>query len=198
MEIQISSGTGPIECELAVAKLVESLLKEFPEIVILSSVPGRMKGTFWSVRLKSASSLSFLKGTVQWICQSPYRPSHKRKNWFVDVSVLNEVPEPLNFLTFEVSFQTFRSSGKGGQNVNKVETGVRAIHDPTGLTATSTTFRTQAQNKAMALQRLEKMLNKKYNLKVSDVKAENRLEHTRLTRGNPIRVYQGIEFKRIK
>lgn len=87
MEIQLSSGQGPAECELAVAKLLAALLAEFPDIQILARAPGIKPGTLRSARLQSDADLSFLEGTVQWVCQSPYRPKHKRKNWFVDVSL---------------------------------------------------------------------------------------------------------------
>eukprot|EP00929_Paragymnodinium_shiwhaense_P024069 TRINITY_DN14915_c0_g2_i1.p1 TRINITY_DN14915_c0_g2~~TRINITY_DN14915_c0_g2_i1.p1 ORF type:complete len:480 (+),score=146.47 TRINITY_DN14915_c0_g2_i1:117-1556(+) len=55
----------------------------------------------------------------------------------------------------DLKFETFRSGGKGGQNVNMVETGVRVIHEPTGLTATSREERSQLLNKGIALKRLK-------------------------------------------
>ena len=79
MLIQLSSGQGPAECELAVKLLADSLMKEFDDMEIISSHPAKTKGCYSSVLLKSISDLSFLEGSIQWICQSPYRPNHKRK-----------------------------------------------------------------------------------------------------------------------
>lgn len=91
MIIQLSSGQGPAECELAVSKLFKSLQKEYPDIEILSSHASKTEGCCSSILFTTDCDLSFLEGSVQWICQSPFRPYHKRKNWFVDVSVISEV-----------------------------------------------------------------------------------------------------------
>ena len=141
MILQISSGQGPVECELAVSKLLASLQTEYPDIEILSKHASRNEGCYTSVLFSTGNDLSFLEGSIQWICQSPFRPHHKRKNWFVDVSI---IPEVENIYTdHEIRFERFHCGGKGGQNVNKVETGVRLTHIPTGLVVTSTSERTQ-------------------------------------------------------
>ena len=68
MKIQISSGSGPAECELAVAKLLHALMAEFTDIEVLDKTDGRERGCFRSVQISSETDLSFLEGTVQWIC----------------------------------------------------------------------------------------------------------------------------------
>lgn len=196
MEIQLSSGQGPAECELAVGKLLRALREEFPDIRIVETMPGQKADCFRSVRIATESDLSFLEGSVKWICESPYRPHHKRKNWFVDISLCNTI-EGSNSGDMQVRFETFRSGGKGGQHVNKTETGVRAVHIPTGLAAVSTDGRSQHMNKNLALNRLCELLAVRERQSAAEVKALNRLEHTRLERGNPVRVYEGMNFMRI-
>jgi len=196
MELQLSSGQGPEECELAVGKLLRSLQREFPDIRVLETSPGKMADCFRSVRISSQEDLSFLEGSIKWICESPYRPKHKRKNWFVDVSICAR-HSPSDFDESQVRFETFRSGGKGGQHVNKVETGVRAIYLPTGLAVTSTQARSQQMNKRIALNRLCEGIAAQNGAGAASVKALNRLEHTRIERGNPVRVYEGMSFERV-
>lgn len=193
MIIQISSGQGPAECELAVYKLFQSLKKEYPDIEMLSSHESRNQGGFTSILLFTETDLSDLEGSVQWICKSPYRPHHKRKNWFVDVSV---IPERENICKEqEIRFERFHSGGKGGQNVNKVETGVRLIHIPTGIMVTSTSERSQYANKKDALSKLNAILEQRErDVWKKQINSAWR-EHTKIVRGNPVRVYEGMDFR---
>jgi len=197
MILQISSGNGPAECELAVGKFVEALKKEIPDMEIISEVKTRYAGCYRSVAVSTSQDVAHLQGTVKWIAQSPFRPKHKRKNWFIDVSLFNEKPKT-DFSECMVSFQTFHCGGKGGQNVNKVETGVRATHIPTGLSVTSTEARTQYLNKKIALNRLIEIIAKQNLAEENLMKQTMWLQHELLERGNPVRTYVGMEFERKK
>lgn len=193
MIVQISSGQGPAECELAVGKLFKSLKKEFPDIKEISSHVSRFSGCYTSIMFETESDLSHLEGTIQWICQSPLRPNHKRKNWFVDLSI---IPEKKIICTDRnVRFERFHCGGKGGQNVNKVETGVRLIHIPTGITVTSTSERSQLLNKKDALEKLSVILKEKQIEQEKLQFSAAWMEHNKIVRGNPVRVYKGISFK---
>lgn len=81
MIIQISAGQGPSECQLAVAKLFAALKKEYDDLDVISETKGYEKGCLDSVRFRTKHDLSGLEGTVLWVCRSPFRRSHKRKNW---------------------------------------------------------------------------------------------------------------------
>jgi len=192
--LQLSSGQGPAECELGVALLMDALKMEFPDIEILSRHKGKEKGSYRSLLFCTEEDLSFLEGSVQWICQSPYRPHHPRKNWYLDVSVIPEVENIDN--PGEIRAETFHSGGKGGQNVNKVETGVRLIHVPSGTTAVSTSRRSQHANKKEAMSRLNAILQDRAVHARSKQTKEAWQEHTKIVRGNPVRIYEGKRFIR--
>lgn len=195
MIYQISSGQGPAECELGVAKLLD-YLKTHYDVSLLDTSPGYYAGTFRSVRLYTEEDLSEYTGSVQWVCRSPYRPSHKRKNWFIDFHLCETVRTDV-FDPEQVVFDTFRSGGKGGQNVNKVESGVRAIYLPTGQAVVCTEERSQYANKQKALSRLQALIQKSNLDHQAQQKSQNWRHHTRLERGNAHVRFEGLEFHRV-
>ena len=193
MVYQISSGQGPAECELGVARFLAYLQKNY-DITVLDYSKGYNAGTYRSVRFSSSDDLTCFIGSVQWIWQSTYRLGHKRKNWFLDFS---ECPIA-SFETFDerqIVFETFRSGGNGGQNLNKVETGVRAIYVPNGLSAICTEERSQLQNKRRAIAKLKDAMmiaNAEREAKaINDVWKR----HTQIVRGEAVRKFYGLDFK---
>lgn len=199
MWMQISSGKGPVECELAVGLFLKMLMKQNKNTKVIDSVPGHYSCTYKSVLL-STDQCEFNgdtdnnKGTILWICQSPYRPNHQRKNWFINIEVFQET-ETLNFSEKDVRIETMRSSGPRGQNVNKVETVVRALHIPTGLTVAATEERSQYMNRNLALARLANFIDARNEENSRNQKESMWRQHNLLTRGNPLSVYVGLEFK---
>ena len=192
MKYQISSGQGPAECELGVAKLADYFCHSYGAQV-LSTSPGYNKGTYRSVQIFCEQDLSEYVGSIQWICRSPYRPTHKRKNWFIDFSCC-DAAEMTEFLEEQVVFETFRSGGKGGQNVNKVETGVRAIYLPTGQAVVCTEERSQYANKQKAVARLKEQVKQSNRQQEATAQNNNWSCHNQLKRGNANAVFRGERF----
>lgn len=195
--IQITSGKGPEECERVVSKVVEKLMKESKsngfEISLIESTDGVMPNTMLSAMLliKGKDIDPFIKqweGVIQWVAQSPYRKLHRRKNWFVGVKSY-DITKQVKLNEKDISYDTFRSGGPGGQNVNKVETAVRATHNPSGVSVTSSNERSQLMNKKDATEKLKNRIMS-WQIEQANVKIQSQwMEHNTLERGNPIRVF---------
>lgn len=199
MLVQLSSGQGPCECEIGVKKFYESLCKEFSTSLIQNNSCKFCDG-FSSVIFETENDLSFLEGTVEWKCKSFLRPNHKRKNWFIDISILDEkkIFYDESKILQDTKIQFFHCGGNGGQNVNKVETGVRLIHEKSGTTVTASEERTQMANRRIAEKKLILKI-KSLNEKNSETQNQKSwMEHKKIVRGNPVRIYEGENFRRIK
>ncbi len=191
MLLQISSGIGgPAECELAVARFTEWL--ERLGGVVLNKARGSRDGLYRST-LVSIENGDAYAGTVQWVCQSPLRPGHKRKNWFIDVSLCAE-PTSEQFNAGKVEFQSFKASGAGGQHVNKTESAVRAIYRPTGDVAVCMDERSQHVNKQRAVERLKDMIAARNLASQAQSDRDRWLKHSGLQRGNAGLVFEGEAF----
>jgi peptide chain release factor len=193
--IQITSGKGPAECCRVVALVQRLLQKEARQqgisLQVLENKPGEMDGTLLSATMQATGEqlAAFIKewaGTVQWIAQSPYRPDHKRKNWFAGVCIFDsrELPQ---FDSKDVVFETTRSSGPGGQNVNKVETAVRGTHLPSGQQVFAMDSRSQLENKKLCLARLQTKVLAWHAGQLNAERQTRWQQHHNLARGNPVK-----------
>lgn len=181
---------------ICLSLVLEELLKEYGAKISIVSASYRNKECLRSAVLYTELDLSELDGSIQWICQSPFRPHHKRKNWFIDISILKEYKEQGK--EDRIRYEVCHSRGKGGQNVNKVSTAVRAIHIPSGISVIAMEQRSQLQNKKLAYIRLMEKLKEKASQERDAIEYQNWNEHNQLQRGNPIRIYKGLDFKRVK
>ena len=186
-----------MECARAVILVARELLKVIPNLRLTDSEPhNQVEGCFMSMTFASdviipQSIVNEWQGTILWrSTRNPYRPVHKRSNWFVGVNFFDEVELP-HIDESDIVYETCRSGGKGGQNVNKVETAVRATHISTGLSVKCSDERSQLQNKSLARERLLLKLRQINEKALADSQAHQWCNHDNLERGNPVKKFSG-------
>ena len=198
--LQISTAQGPAECQMFARFVLQTLLAEAKQQGIATDVQASLESKHGIlsavVGLSGTAAEALAKrwlGTVQWICPSPLRPKHPRKNWYVGVFSLPDVPPLPDDGT--VRLQTCRAGGKGGQHVNKTESAVRATHLASGLSVRVESERSQHANKKRALALLaQKLAAAAANQQGAQAQAQH-AQLYQLARGNPVRVFAGKAFQ---
>lgn len=187
-----------------VAKVLKVFLEEAKNNNIDYEIIHRENGdenlTLKSVTLllKSKNINEFLKswlGSVCWTGKSTFRKLHKRSNWFIGVFELEGL-EKISFHEKDIQFQTARSQGSGGQNVNKVNTAVRATHLPTGQSVFVQDSRSQLENKKLSITRLKEKVLEQNIIQLQKQMQETWNNHLNVQRGSPVRTFSGTDFKK--
>lgn len=203
--LQLSSGQGPEECARAVALALEHIQKQASltnvDLDVIEATKGRHEQCYKSVLLKLSKEQSLAlaqqwQGVMQWICESPFRPRHKRKNWFFNGCVYDADTQTMETVReTDIQFKTCKASGAGGQHVNTTDSAVHATHLPSGISVKVSSERSQHANKKLAKLLLAVKLTDAANLQSAEKEKARWSQHWQLQRGNPERVFVGKKFQ---
>jgi peptide chain release factor 2 len=171
---------------------------------ILDISPGEEAGIKSAIlEIKGDHAYGYLRGehgVHRLVRLSPFDADHARHTSFVLVEVLPEAEEATNIEMNpdDLRIETFRSSGPGGQHMQKTSSAVRVTHLPTGLTATCQNQRSQHHNKETALRILYTRLLQVERAKKEEEKAKLKGERIEAGWGNQIRSYVLHPYKMVK
>ena len=200
--VLITSGNGPAECNLAVGGVLRRMEEEAEacaldlDVNVVAAKHGMRSAV---VVVRGARHADFVQrwcGTIKWRAKSTLRPHHKRANWFVGVfELVPNAKAQSDIYPNDVVYESFRAGGPGGQHQNTTDSAVRATHRPTGMTAVAREMRSQHRNKALALERLQALMQAQVTADLEVQRSDQNQLHNTLERGNPVRCFKGAGFR---
>jgi len=174
------------------------------KVEVVDFLPGEEAGIkSVTLHIKGHNAYGYLKaekGVHRLVRISPFDASGRRHTSFVSCDVMPEIDETIEIeiRPEDLEVDTFRSSGAGGQHVNKTESAVRITHKPTGIVVSCQSERSQIQNRERAMNMLRSKLYERQLEEQAKQLAEIRGEQTEIAWGNQIRSYVFHPYSMVK